>query len=388
ARADLALAEADRAAQGARQQVFIVADRDAHAHARALADVGALARQVGQLGDHLGHVEGHPDLVAVGREGEALLLHDRDLMLERLGVVGADLRPEAVLERGDDAPAVRVVLGVRAGDDEQVERQADLVAADLDIALFHDVQQAHLDALGQVGQLVQAEDAAVRARQQPVMDRQLVRQVAPLGDLDRIDLPDEVGDSDVGRRELLAVAAVARQPGDLSEVVVLRNLLPARLADRLVGIVVDVAAGDDRGLLVQQVDQRAREARLCLAALAEENHVLPGHHGVFELRDDGLLVAHDARKQLLARPDQAREVAAHLLLDGDHLVLALTQLANRARLGHRSSCSRARAWASGAGTPYYTRRAAGKVKRRVRRDTRPAPRANGRDRYLRRPPAL
>ncbi len=75
--------------------------------------------------------------------------------------MGADLRPVAVLQRRDDAAAVRVVLGVRGGHDEHVERQADPVAPDLDVPLLHDVEEAHLDALRQVGQLVDAEDAAV-----------------------------------------------------------------------------------------------------------------------------------------------------------------------------------------------------------------------------------
>ena len=94
--------------------------------------------------------------------------------LERARVVRPDLRPEAVLERRDDPAAARVVLGVRAGDDEQVERQAQRVAADLDVALLEDVEQADLDPLGEVGQLVDREDAAVGARDQAVVDRQLV----------------------------------------------------------------------------------------------------------------------------------------------------------------------------------------------------------------------
>ena len=55
---------------------------------------------------------------------------------------------------------------------------------------------------------------AVRARDEPVVEGQLVGQVAALGDLDRIDLADEVRDRDVRRRELLRVAPVARQPVD------------------------------------------------------------------------------------------------------------------------------------------------------------------------------
>jgi hypothetical protein len=45
-----------------------------------------------------------------------------DLDREILRVVRADLRAEAVLERRDDAATVRVVLGVRGRDDEEVER--------------------------------------------------------------------------------------------------------------------------------------------------------------------------------------------------------------------------------------------------------------------------
>ena len=156
--------------------------------------------------------------VSSSSKRDALLLHDLDLGLGALRVVGADLGAVAVLERRDDAAAVRVVLRVGGGDDQHVERQADAVAADLDVALFHDVEQADLDALGEVGQLVDAEDAAVVARDQAVVDRQLVREVAALGDLDRVDLADEVGDRDVGRGELLAVAALAVHPLDLGVV--------------------------------------------------------------------------------------------------------------------------------------------------------------------------
>ena len=47
------------------------------------------------------------------------------------------------------------------------------------------------------------------------MDGELVREVAALGDLDRVDLADEVGDGDVGRGQLLAEALLALQPDDL-----------------------------------------------------------------------------------------------------------------------------------------------------------------------------
>ena len=92
-----------------------------------------------------------------------------ELVVEAQRVVGAHLGAEAVLQRGDDAAAVGVVLGVGAGDQQQVERQPQRVAADLDVALLQHVEQRDLDALGEVGQLVDAEDAAVGARDQAVV---------------------------------------------------------------------------------------------------------------------------------------------------------------------------------------------------------------------------
>ena len=159
-----------------------------------------------------GHDDGRDPVLGV--EAVLLLADDRHLVLERPRVVGPDLRPEAVLERRDDPAARRVVLGVRRGDDVQVERQADDEAADLDVALLEDVEEADLDPLGEVGQLVDRDDAAVGARDEAVVEGQLVGEVAALGDLDRVDLADEVGDRDVGRRQLLGVAPVARQPVD------------------------------------------------------------------------------------------------------------------------------------------------------------------------------
>ena len=62
---------------------------------------------------------------------------------------------------------------------------------------------------------------AVRARHEAVVQRQLVGEVAALGDLDRVDLADQVGDRGVGRRQLLAEAVVAVHPVDGRVVAVL-----------------------------------------------------------------------------------------------------------------------------------------------------------------------
>ena len=160
-------------------------------------------------------------------------------------------------------PRLGVVLRVGRGDHEQVERQPDDVAADLDVALLEDVEQADLDPLGEVGQLVDREDAAVGARDQPVVDRQLVGQVAALGDLDRVDLADQVGDRDVGRGELLGVAPVARQPVDRRRVAVAASTIarPAGLIGAN-GSSLSSPPRDDRQPLVEQADEQRGPCRV------------------------------------------------------------------------------------------------------------------------------
>ena len=63
---------------------------------------------------------------------------------------------------------------------------------------------------------------------------------------------------------------------------------------------MDFAAGDDGQRLVEQRGQRAEQARLRLAAQAEQDEVVAREHGVDHLRDDGVVVADDAGKERLA----------------------------------------------------------------------------------------
>ena len=161
-----------------------------------------------------------------------LLGHDRELGLEVLRVVGPDAGPETVLQRGDDPAPVRVVLRVRRGHEQDVERKAHLVAADLDVAFLEHVEQADLDALGEVGQLVYGEDAAVGPRHEPVVERELVGEVAAFGHLDRVDLADEIRHGGVRGGELLAVAVAAVHPGDRRVVACLGHQVAGHAGDR------------------------------------------------------------------------------------------------------------------------------------------------------------
>ncbi len=265
--------------------------------------------------------------------------------------MGADLRAEPVLERRDDPAPVRVVLRVGGGDHEHVQRQPDPVAPDLHVALLEHVEQAHLDPLGQVRQLVDGEDAPVGAGHQPVVERQLVGQVAALGHPDRVDLADEVGDRRVRGGQLLAVPVVPVHPVQRRVVALLGHEVACVPGHRVVRVVVDLRAGDHRHPLVQQVRQAADEARLGLPPLAEEDHVVAGQQGVLQLRQDRVLVAQHRREQRLPRPDPGHGVAPHLLLDRDRLPADLPQLADRGGLGHGGTLGAAAAGPASRGWP-------------------------------------
>ena len=114
------------------------------------------------------------------------------------------------------------------------------------------------------------------------------------GGLHGVDVADQVGDRDVGRRELLPVARVAREPLD-GEVVARARGHPAPVRrERREGGLVQLRAGDDRQLLVEEVHEGAEDPRLRLPAQAEQDHVVPREQRVDEGRDDGPLVAEDA----------------------------------------------------------------------------------------------
>ena len=97
---------------------------------------------------------------------------------------------------------------------------------------------------------------------------------------------------------------------------------------------MDLAAGHDRDLLVEQIDQTAKDAALRLAAQSEQDEIVPRQDGVDELRDDGVVVADDAGEERLARLQLPNEVVANLLLDRSRAGAALlAQVAERREWG-------------------------------------------------------
>src|SRR5262245_52685771 len=149
---------------------------------------------MGDLNDNLFHKLRKDRFDALYLKWRALRLHNGHLVLDGARIVRVDLGAKAVLEWCDDAPAVGIVLGVGTCNDKDIKWQTNLVAADLHVALFHNVEQTNLDALGEIGQLVDTEYATVRARNQAVVNGQLVGEIASLSNLNGIHLPHQIGD--------------------------------------------------------------------------------------------------------------------------------------------------------------------------------------------------
>src|SRR3990170_52240 len=299
-RHDVVFPAAQRALFRVADDAFKVVDRHPHAHARGLIDLVGFTRLESQMAEDLLQEARHLDLAAAPVERRGLLLHDDDLVLDALGIMSADLHVEAVLKRGDDAAPAGVILGVGAGDDDDVQGQADLVALDLNVFLLHQVEQTHLNLFGQVGELVDGENTAIGARYQTIVDGFLVSQITPLGDLDRIYLAHQIGNGNIRRCQLFSVAMLPVDPLDRQRIAQFGGLLPAGAADRVMGIVVDLAALDDRNPLVQQADQPADHARFALAALPQEYHMVSGEDRVFDFGYDCIVVADDPRQDAFA----------------------------------------------------------------------------------------
>ena len=103
----------------------------------------------------------------------SFLRGDRDAFFHRRRIVGADLRPDAVLQRSNDLPARGVVLRVRTEHNRDIQRQPDRIPLNLHVAFLHDVKESDLNLAREIGQLVNRKNSAIGARQQAVMHGEL-----------------------------------------------------------------------------------------------------------------------------------------------------------------------------------------------------------------------
>src|SRR3990172_2280270 len=142
------------------------------------------------LGDNLFHILRHKDLYLILIELLTLGFDNGDFLFDGGRIVGLNLSAVSVLERRDNAAAVGIVFRVGAGDEENIERQPDAVAPNLDIPLLHQIEKTDLKFFSKVRQFVYAEDAAVGPGHHAVVYGQLVRKIAALGNLDRVHIAD------------------------------------------------------------------------------------------------------------------------------------------------------------------------------------------------------
>src|SRR5579863_4202031 len=92
-------------------------------------------------------------------------------------------------------------------------------------------------------------------------------------------------------------------------------------------MVVDLAALHGWGPLVEQPGQGADQPGLTLAALPEQDDVVPRDQGPLEVGQDGLAEPDDAGERVPPGPHHGEQVVPDLVFDAAVLVTACTQLA-------------------------------------------------------------
>src|SRR5580658_520163 len=285
ARDDGRIAAAHGALFRAAQHIFQRADGQALADAGAAVHALILARLKRYFFDNFANVLRHFHAFLLLARGPRLLRGDGHALGDRRGIMRANFRAYAVFERRDNFSARSVIFRIGGEDQQHVEHHAHRIALNLDVAFLHDVEQADLNFSRQVRQLVDAEDAAIGARQQAVMNRQLVGKIAAAArGFDRIHIANHVRDGDVRCGKFFHVAMFARQPSDGSGVALSGNAFAAGAANRCGGVVMNFAAFNHRDVRVHESHQAAQDARLRLPAQSEQNKMMARENGVDDLR--------------------------------------------------------------------------------------------------------
>ncbi len=161
------------------------------------------------------------------------------------------------------------------------------------------------------------------------MDGLRVAQRAPLGHLHRVDVADQVGDRGVGCRQLLHISFVAVLPRHREGVAQLGGTADGGVRDGLVGMLGQLGAVDHGRPLVEEPRQRAQEARLALASLAQQDDVVSGDQRALQLRDHRRLEAVQARPRVRPRAQLHQQIVAELGADRLLHMAGCAQLAER-----------------------------------------------------------
>src|SRR6185437_4439804 len=102
------------------------------------------------------------------------------------------------------------------------------------------------------------------------------------------------------------------EPVEFGGVAHVSDNVSAGARDRVERVFRDLAMREHRRRLIQQVHERADNARLRLPTFAKKYDVLSGEDGVDDVRDNRLFVTENAGKELLTCPNLRYQVFAHL----------------------------------------------------------------------------
>ncbi len=302
---------------GIRDHVFHGGDRKALAHAGALVDLLVFARGKGYALDHFLHIVREMQGVTVAAR-PGFLRCDRDTFFDRRWIMRADLRSDAVFQRGNDFSARRVVFRVGAENQREVERQTNRISLNLHVTFLHDVEQSNLNLSGKVWKFIDSEDAAIGAGKQAIVNRQFARElVSTASRFDGVDVANQIGNGHIGRRQFLDIALVGSEIGDRGVVTEACDFIAATAADRRVRIVVNLASREVRHLRIEQGRQRAQDAAFRLSSQSEKNEIVARENGVDDLWDDCVVITDNAGKDgsVAVFPQMGYQIVAKFVFD-------------------------------------------------------------------------
>jgi hypothetical protein len=181
--------------------------------------------------------------------------------------VSANFRPDTILQRRNDFTARRIIFRVGGKYQQHIERQAQRIALNLNVALLHDVEQPDLNFPGEVRQFVDGKNAAIRSRQEPIVNGEFVGKIAASASgADRINVANDIGHGYVGSGELLHVAKVTWHPCKRSVVTFGCDAIAASATNWVQRVVIDFAACDHGNFGIEKIRQAAQDAALRLSA--------------------------------------------------------------------------------------------------------------------------
>src|SRR5690242_20781108 len=127
--------------------------------------------------------------------------------------MGYDLAFYPVFQGRYDGAPVRIVFRVSREYKQDIQRQPQPEAADLDIPFLQDIEQGNLDARLKVRQLVDYKNTPVAPGNDAEVNGPFIRVAQPqVSSLDRVYIPDEVRHRHIRRGQLLSISFVPVNP--------------------------------------------------------------------------------------------------------------------------------------------------------------------------------